>query len=125
MDALRDIGGMVSCTPGVKGGVPCLAGTRFPVISLAALVKQGYSVGDIKDSYEFLTDCEIHAGLAFYFANQEAFDRQLGIDEAEDAEESAWALREGFGPPDYTSDEREAGARELEQAAAVLRSRLV
>ena len=122
MAAFRDIAGMVTCTPGLKGGVPCLAGTRFPVISLAILWKQGQSVDEIRDSYEFLSDCEVHAGLAFYFANQERFERQIILDEAEDAEESARSLRDGFGPPRYTTAEREARARALEQSAAVLRS---
>ena len=72
-----DIGTLVEVTPGVYGGQPCLAGTRFPILQLAAEFNAGLSADEIVAAFEGLDLPHVHAGLAYYLANQRAVDAEL------------------------------------------------
>lgn len=91
-----DIGNLIEATPGVYGGSPCLAGTRFPVLQVAAELKAGRSADEIVAAYEGLDLPRVHAGLAYYFANQELIDFEL----ESRARENATAIAAGnFSKP--------------------------
>lgn len=77
-----DIGTLITCTPGVYGGRPCLAGTRFPVLQIAAHAQAG--IGPEQLALDFgLELVKVYAGYAYYFANQQNVDAELAADTAE------------------------------------------
>jgi uncharacterized protein (DUF433 family) len=123
--AITDIGALIVQTPGIVGGRPRLDSTRMAVATLAACWKQGSSADDIVNRvYPELSLAQVHAALAYYFANRDAVDRDLLEDELAGYEGEAEALRDGSGPPWFTPEQRTARIAELERAAALLRSRL-
>ncbi len=65
-----NIGSMITSTPGVVGGCPCIAGTRVPVRSIAIYYKQGYLPEEIVQQYEHLSIAQVYAALAYYHANR-------------------------------------------------------
>jgi uncharacterized protein (DUF433 family) len=71
-----DLGTLVTCTPGVYGGRPCLAGTRYPVLEIAVHYTAGMSADEIADEYG-LALAHVHAGIAYYLANEAAIDSEL------------------------------------------------
>ena len=74
--AAVDIGSLVTMTPGVYGGRPCLEGTRFPILQLAVLHNERRSPEWIAEQYG-LPLVHIYAGVAYYLANRAAIDREL------------------------------------------------
>ena len=79
--AVVDIGSLVTQTPGVYGGRPCLAGTRFPILQVAACYQAGWTANDLAERYG-LDLAKVHAGIAYYLANQQAVDQELQEREA-------------------------------------------
>lgn len=78
-----DIGSLITCTPSVVGGRPCIAGTRVPVRSVAICYKQGYLPEEIVEKYERLTLAQVYAALAYYHANQAEIEADIAQEEAE------------------------------------------
>jgi len=72
-----DIGTLIECTTGVYGGQPCLAGTRFPILQLAAEYNGGMSAEEIAATYEGIDLVRVFAGLAYYLANRAQIDAEL------------------------------------------------
>jgi uncharacterized protein (DUF433 family) len=72
-----DIGGLITSTPGVHGGKPCLAGTRTRVNTIAAMSMQGIDAEHILGEFPHLDLARIHAALAYYYANQERIEAEL------------------------------------------------
>jgi uncharacterized protein (DUF433 family) len=70
-----DIGTLIVSTPDVGYGRPRIAGKRFSVEQIATLTKEGLTPQQIKDEYDFLTLAEIHAALAYYYANKEQIEQ--------------------------------------------------
>ncbi|MCC7363466.1 MAG: DUF433 domain-containing protein [Dehalococcoidia bacterium] len=77
-----DIGTLITRTPGVYGGRPCLVGTRFPVLQVAACYRDGMSPEQIASEYGPLDLAAVYAGVAYYLANQAAIDAELEEREA-------------------------------------------
>ena len=78
-----DIGTLITCTPGVYGGRPCLAGTRFPVSMVAAYVREGIEgLAELFEAFPFLDPTAVHAAVTYYLANQADIDRELDEDRA-------------------------------------------
>ena len=75
-----DIGTLIVSTPDVCSSRPTIAGKRFSVEQIAALTKEGLTPQNIKDEYDFLTLAEIHAALAYYYANLEQIESYLASD---------------------------------------------
>lgn len=72
----------IVATPGVRGGVPHIAGTRITVSDIALLhLKLGKSVAEIAAEYD-LSLAGVHAALAYYFDNQEEIDARIAEDDA-------------------------------------------
>jgi uncharacterized protein (DUF433 family) len=65
-----DIGSFITCTPGIVGGRPRIAGTRMPVQTIAIFYKRGESPEEIGLQYPHLSMAQIYAALTYYHANQ-------------------------------------------------------
>lgn len=72
-----DIGTLIEATPGIYGGRPCLAGTRFPVLEVAVHFKEGMPAEEMLDHFPFLDLPRIYAGITYYLANRAAIDCEL------------------------------------------------
>ena len=83
MAAVIEIGTLIKQTPGVCGGRPCVAGTGVSVLRIAGWYKQGRSPEEIADQYGHLTLAQVHAAIAYYYANQEAMEAEMAAEEAE------------------------------------------
>ena len=76
MAALLGIGELITQTPGVNGGRPCIAGTRLSVAHIVDLVEEGLSPSEIvSEAHPQLSLAQLYAALAFYHQNREAIDR--------------------------------------------------
>jgi uncharacterized protein (DUF433 family) len=72
----------ITCTPGVAGGKPCVAGTRIRVQDIVIRTELGESPDQIVQAYPQLTLGDIHAALAYYYDNRAAIDQQIREGEA-------------------------------------------
>jgi len=72
-----DIGTLIESTPGVYGGQPCLAGTRYPVLQIAVHYQEGMSAEEIFDHFPDLDLPRVYAGITYYLANKAAIDAEL------------------------------------------------
>ena len=79
-----DIGTLIVSTVSVCGGRPRIAGTRITVRHIIAWTQTGWTPEMIVSEYEHLTLAQVHAALAYYYANREELDAAF---EAEKAEE--------------------------------------
>ena len=89
-----DIGTLIVSTPGVCGGRPRIAGRRLSVQQIAVLSKQGLNPQEIVREYEGLTLAQVHAALAYYYANTEEIEAYLVLEKAEYDREVAESIRE-------------------------------
>jgi uncharacterized protein (DUF433 family) len=86
MPVLFDIGSLIDSKPGVNGGRPCIAGTGTSVRCIAVYDMQGYSPEQIVEHKPYLTLAQIHAALAYYWANKAEIEADLEADEAAEEE---------------------------------------
>ncbi len=75
-------------TPGICGGCLRIDGTRMTVNQVVTLSKSGLTAAQIVEQYPQRTLEEIHTVLAWYYAHQAEFDKELAQEAA--AEEEAW-----------------------------------
>lgn len=80
---LVDIGSLITTSHDIQGGRPIIAGTGTSVRRIVALYKQGYSTDEIVDDKDYLTLAQVHAALAYYYANQQVIDQDLAEEAAE------------------------------------------
>ena len=78
-----NIGSLIVSTPDVCEGRPRINKKRFSVAQIATLTKEGLSPQQIVSEYSFLTLAEVHAALAYYYANQEQIEQYLQEETAE------------------------------------------
>lgn len=76
------IGELITCTPGVYGGRPCIRGTRMPVHVIALAHREGLDAEGILEGYPHLDIVGIYAALAYYYANKADIDRAIEADAA-------------------------------------------
>jgi uncharacterized protein (DUF433 family) len=81
-EAPVELGTLIISTPGVHGGRPCLAGTRIPVLTVAAHYRTGESAEQIAEHLPHAPLSHIHAAIAYYLANRERVDAELADEEA-------------------------------------------
>jgi uncharacterized protein (DUF433 family) len=72
-----EIGGMITRSPGIKRGVPRIAGTGITVRTVARLHAQGLTPEEIAISRYHLKLEQVYAALAYYFANREEIDANI------------------------------------------------
>ena len=78
-----EVGSLLSSTPGIRHGRPCIAGTGISVHRIAILHSLGHSPEEIVRKYEHLTIAGVHAALAYYYANKQEVDAEIAADEAD------------------------------------------
>ncbi|MGI8934911.1 MAG: DUF433 domain-containing protein [Phormidesmis sp.] len=77
MQAAIDIGTLVVTTPEVCGDRPRIAGTRVTVQTIAIDFNAGMKPEDIVAERPQLTQAQVYAALAYYYANKVAIDREI------------------------------------------------
>lgn len=77
MQATIDIGTLIIKTPAVCGGRPRIAGTRITIQNIAINFNAGMSSEEIVMQRTHLTQAQVYAALAYYYANKEAIDIQI------------------------------------------------
>jgi uncharacterized protein (DUF433 family) len=75
---------LLTQSPEIRHGRPCITGTRITVHRIAIWYKLGYSAEEIFHQYPHLTLAGVYAALTYYHANRDVIDAEI---EAEDAEE--------------------------------------
>lgn len=88
-----DIGSMIVSTPGVRGGRPRIVGAGIAVHRIVRYVQMGWTIEDLLRSAPRLDRAQIHAALAYYYANKAEMDRSM----AEDDEIEAQLMEEHTG----------------------------
>jgi len=80
--------------PDVRGGKPCIDGTRLAVVDIALLHMRGYQPEEMQNYYmRPLTLAQVHSALAYYFDNREEIDSYF-----EESEQAAAALEAERAP---------------------------
>lgn len=77
MQATVDIGTLVVQTPGICGGRPRIVGTRTTVQNIAIDFNAGMRPESIVAEKTHLTQAQVYAALAYYYANKEAIDAEI------------------------------------------------
>ena len=83
MTTIVDIGTFIVKTNDICGGRPRIAGRRLSVQQISVLAKQGLTPQEIAQEYQNLSLAEVHAALAYYYANQEEIEGYLAEEKAE------------------------------------------
>jgi len=74
---------LIESTPGICGGKPRIAGHRIRVIDVVVWQqKLGWTPEEMIGHYPQLTLADIHAALAYYWANKEEVDQSIVDSEA-------------------------------------------
>lgn len=76
---------LLTSSPEIRDGRPCIRGTGISVHRIAVLHNLGHSPEEIVRKYEHLTIAGVHAALAYYFANKQEVDAEVAADETEAA----------------------------------------
>lgn len=78
-----DIGCLITRTPGLKGGRPHIAKTGVTVRRIAGWHRMGMEPEQIAAQYGHLSLAQVHAALAYYYANRQEIDADLAQETAE------------------------------------------
>jgi uncharacterized protein (DUF433 family) len=81
MSAVADIGQLISRDPSIRGGRPCIAGTGVSVRRIVGWHRLGLSPDEISDRIGHVSLAQVHAALAYYFANRDEVDRDIAEEE--------------------------------------------
>ena len=83
MQTLIDIGTLIISTPETCGDRPRIAGTRITVQRIVVWYKMGMSAASIVAEIPHLTLAQVHAALAYYYANTEQIESDIAAEAAE------------------------------------------
>ena len=83
MATLTDIGTLIARTPEVRGGRPRIAGTGVTVRRIVGWYQLGLSPEDMVAEVGHLSLAQVHAALAYYYANRDEIDADLAAEETE------------------------------------------
>ena len=81
----HEVSSLLTCSPELRHGRVCVAGTGITVHRVAILTNLGHSPEDIVRKYKHLTLAGVHAALAHYHANRAEVEAEIASDEAEAA----------------------------------------
>lgn len=81
MATVTDIGSLIYQRPGLHGGRPCVAGTGVTVRRIAVLHNMGEAPEEIVGKFGHLSLAQVHAALAYYYANKDEIDADLDAEE--------------------------------------------
>lgn len=79
-----EIGSLLTQSPDVRRGRPCVAGTRTTVHRIAGWYKLGQSPEEIARELPQLSLAGVYAALAYYHANQSEIEAALVADADEE-----------------------------------------
>ena len=68
---------MITVTPGVCGGKPCIAGTRIRVQDIVIRTELGDLPDDLVRAFPHITLADVHGALAYYYEHREVIDQQI------------------------------------------------
>lgn len=72
----------IQITQNVRGGKPCISGTRIAVEDVAVLhLRVGQSVDEIAATYD-LPLAAVHAALAYYYDHRDEIEARMQADDA-------------------------------------------
>ncbi len=77
MATVTEIGSLISRSPEIRGGRPCIAGTGVSVRRIAEWYSIGLIPEEIARKFGHLSLAQVHAALACYHANQTEIDADL------------------------------------------------
>ena len=84
MATVTEIGSLISRRPEIRGGRPCIAGTGVSVRRIAQWHNMGQIPEEIVETFGgHLSLAQVHAALAYYYANQEEIDADLATEDRE------------------------------------------
>ena len=84
MATVTDIGQLIYRDPKIRGGRPCVAGTGITVHRIVQWHKMGQAPEEIAEDYPHLSLAQVHAALAYYYANHDEVERELLAEEEEE-----------------------------------------
>jgi uncharacterized protein (DUF433 family) len=82
MPTVVDIGTLIERSPKIRRGRPCIAGTGITVRRIAGWHNLGLTPEEIVARIEHLTLAQVHAALAYYYANRDEIDDDIAAEEA-------------------------------------------
>ena len=80
---LTDIGTLLVSDPEIRSGRPRLCGTGVTVHRVVGWYKLGLSPEEITDRVGHLSLAQVHAALAYYYANRKEIEADLAAEERE------------------------------------------
>lgn len=80
-----ELSSLLVSRPGYRQGRPCLRGTGITVHNVAARHLSGVPIDEMIASNPDLAPSLFYAAIAYYLANKEQIERELGEDDAEGA----------------------------------------
>jgi uncharacterized protein (DUF433 family) len=83
MPTLTDIGTLIISTPETCGNRPRIAGSRITVQRIAVWYKMGMKPEEIILEIPHLNLAQVHAALAYYYANKQQIDADIADEDAE------------------------------------------
>ena len=89
---ITEIGGLISRSPEIRGGRPCIAGTGVSARRIAQWYIMGATPEEILRKVPHLLLAQVHAALAYYRANLDEIETDL---ETEDCEAERLEKRSG------------------------------
>ena len=84
--ATVDIGTLITQSPEIRNGQPRIAGTGITVRRIVGWHKLGLSTEEIATEVGHLSLAQVHAALAYYYANMGGIDATIVAEEQEAAE---------------------------------------
>ena len=81
--AETDIGAMITRTAGIKRGTPHIAGTGVTVRTIVRWHQSGLEPEQIALRIGHISLGQVHAALAFYYANKQLMDREMAEEQSE------------------------------------------
>ena len=83
MATVQTLEGLVIRNPELRGGRPVIAGTGVTVRTIVRWHQSGLTLEEIAVRIGHLSLSQVHAALAYYYANQDMMDREMAAEEAE------------------------------------------
>ncbi len=83
MSVVTNIGTLIISTPGICGGRPRIAGTRISVENIAIDYNANRTPEEIVKERTHLNLAQVHAALAYYYANKDEIDADIAAEEGE------------------------------------------
>jgi uncharacterized protein (DUF433 family) len=83
MATVTEIGSLISRRPEIRGGRPCVAGTGVSVRRIVQWHNMGQIPEEVVQTFGgHLSLAQVHAALAYYYANQAEIDPDLASEDS-------------------------------------------